>query len=119
MLFRSVVYEPAADAPVVEPRAEGCAVEIVQDGLTSSRASQTLGHIRMEWSTEQMRTQGHDGAVKSLKAAACERGAHLVLGLRVLPRTPDPGAVYDADLAVLIDEAGKPLQPKSMATTMP
>jgi hypothetical protein len=113
--LNGVIYEPAADAPVVAPRAEGCAVEIVEHGTTSSRANHTLGHIRMEWSTEQMRTQGHDGALKSLKAAACERGAHLVLGLRVLPRTPDPGVVYDADLAVLLDETGKLLQPKSMA----
>jgi hypothetical protein len=114
--INGVVYEPLPDAPVVAPRAEGCAIEVVEDGSTASRTNRTIGHIRMEWSTDQMRTQGHDGALKSLKAEACERGAHLVLGLRVLPRAPDPGAVYDADLAVLLDESGQILQPRSMAT---
>ncbi len=114
--LNGVVFEPAADAPVVEPRADGCSVEIFEDGGPPARPNKKIGHLQMVWSPEQMSTQGHDGALKSLASAACVRGAHLVLGLRVLPRTPDPGVVYDGDLAVLLDDNGQPYKPKSMAT---
>jgi len=33
----------------------------------------------------------------------------------VLPQTPNPGSFYDAAFAVLLDDDGQPLQPRSLA----
>jgi hypothetical protein len=113
--WNGVVFEPSPEAPVVVPRAEGCAVDVVADGDTPTRPFRQIGTVRLRWSPEQMRLQGYDGAVKSLKVEACERGAHLIVGLRALPMTPHPGSLFDADFAVWLDENGQPLQPRSMA----
>jgi hypothetical protein len=108
-LFNGVVFEPLPDAPVLEARPEGCIVEVVEDGTTSQRKARVIGRVKLDWSREQMQTQGAAGALKTLRAAACERGAHLVLDMRALPKTPDPGVVYEADLAVLLNDDGEPL----------
>ncbi len=114
-VLNGVAYDPAADAPTVLPRPGGCSVEIVEDGSVPARPHALLGRVRLDWTRAKMEAQGHQGALKSLREEACARGAHLILDLRVLPQTPNPGSFYDAAFAVLLDDDGQPLQPRSLA----
>ena len=49
-----------------------------------------------------------DYAIKTLKASACEQGAFMIEGMRALP-DGDGGMVYEADLATLLGDDGKPV----------
>jgi hypothetical protein len=95
-------------APAVAPRPGGCNVEIVEDGKQVGRPSAPIGHIVLDWPNDKVKEQGPDGAIKTLREAACEAGAFFVLNMRGLP-TADGGLVYEADLATLVGDDGKPI----------
>lgn len=101
-----------AEAPPVEPRPEGCHVDVFEDGQKVTRPHADLGAIVLEWPQQKLDEQGPEGAITTLKAAACEQGAFIIKDLRALPRGPKEGLVYDATLATLLDENGRPLNLK-------
>lgn len=111
-----VVFSRETGAPTVPARADGCSVDVVDDGAKFDRPHKLLGHVVLEWSASQMKDQGPDYALKTLKSAACEQGAHVVLNMRALPRGFNEGMIYEGDLAVLLDEKGDPLQGKATGT---
>ena len=100
-----VRFTPVMDAPVLAERAEGCAVEIIEQGQTLARPHRVIGHVVLEWSGEQQRDQGLQGAQKTLRQAVCERGAHFIVDFRALPRGFGSGVLYEGDIAVLLDDA--------------
>lgn len=111
-----VVYERALGAPQVPARPDGCAVIILDENEHADRPTKTLGRITLEWSANQMKDQGQEKALETLKAAACENGAHYVLDMRALPRGYQQGMVFEGDLAVLVDEKGEPMQGHTTGT---
>ncbi len=117
-LINPVKIQRAPGAPVLEARDDGCSVEIVDDGTPFTKPHQELGTIVLEWSATQMKDQGPEAALKTLRAAACEAGAHVVLQMRALPRGPNEGMVFDGTLAVLLDDKGQPLVGKATGTAL-
>lgn len=113
-----VVFTRETGAPTVESRADNCPVDIVDDGTKFDRPHKVLGHVVLEWSAGQMKDQGPDYALRTLKTAACEQGAHAVLNMRALPRGFNEGMIYEGDLAVLLDENGEPLTGKATGTAV-
>ena len=114
----SVKYERFTGAPVLQARGEGCSVDIVDDGTKFDRPHKEMGSVVLEWSATQMREQGPDYAMKTLRTAACEEGAHVVLNMRALPRGFNEGMVFEGVLAVLLDENGEPLAGKMTGTSV-
>lgn len=104
-----VIFKVDADAPVLPERAEGCAVEIFDENETPPQKSKTFGRIELSWSQSQLTDQGPEGALRTLRSAVCERGGHYVLNLRALPRGFKEGMLYEGDVAVIVDDDGKPL----------
>ncbi len=105
-------------APTVEPRADNCPVDVIDDGTRYTRPHKVLGHIVLEWSANQVREQGPDYALRTLKSAACEQGAHVVLNMRALPRGFQEGMLYEGDIAVLLDDNGEILQGHATGTSV-
>ena len=104
---------PLADAPAVETRPGGCNVDVFEDGQKGARKHVDLGHIVLEWPLAKIKEQGPDGAMKTLRAAACESGAFLITDLRALT-TGDGGLVYEGELATLLGDDGKPVNLKKV-----
>lgn len=100
------------DAPAVEPRPDGCHVDVFEDGQKVTRPHAELGRVVLEWPKAKLDEQGPEGAITTLKAAACEHGAFIIKDLRALPRGPSEGLVYDATFATLLGKDGRPLNPK-------
>lgn len=113
-----VTYVRDTGAPTVPARADGCAVDIVKDGAVFDRPHKVLGHLSLEWSQSRIESQGAEGALRTLKSAACEEGAHVVLNMRALPRGFKEGMLYEGDLAVLLDDNGDPMTGKSTGTAV-
>lgn len=97
------------DAPAVDKRADGCHVDIYQDGETVPRAHADLGAVVLDWPQKKIEEQGPEGAIATLKAFACESGAFLVKDLRALAMGVGEGMIYEGTFATLLDESGKPL----------
>jgi hypothetical protein len=106
----AVGYKPLADAPALEPRAEGCAVEIFDENEKPSHPFQVIGRMELSWSQRQMEEQGPEYAMKTLKTAVCEQGGHYLLDMRALPRGFKEGMLFEGDVAVILGDDGKPLQ---------
>ena len=104
-------FTASPDAPAVEARPAGCNVDIFEDGQKVKRKHQLLGHIVLEWSNGKIHEQGPEGAMKTLRAAACECGAFMLVDMRALT-TGDGGLVYEADLATLLNDDGTPVNKK-------
>jgi hypothetical protein len=97
-------------APVVEPRAEGCHVDVFEDGQKVDRPHAELGSLVMEFPQSKLKEQGPEGAIKTLKAAACENGAFIIKDLRALSTgAVDKGLVYEGTLATLLGDDGQPI----------
>lgn len=111
-----VKVERLIGAPVLEPRAEGCSVDIVEEGTAYAKASREVGTVSLAWSTAQMREQGQAYAYKTLSTATCEAGAHAVLHLRALPRAFNEGMLFEGVLVVLLDSKGEPLVGRATGT---
>jgi hypothetical protein len=105
-----VDFKPAIGAPTLPERAEGCAVEIFDENQTPPRPHQVLGRLELSWSAQQVKEQGPDYAMKTLKTAVCERGGHYLLGMRALPRGYNEGMLFEGEIAVITDDDGNPLQ---------
>ncbi len=101
-------------APALEARPGGCHVDIFEDGQKVTRPHVDIGRIVLDWPRDKLKEQGPDGAMKTLREAACENGAFLITNLRGLP-TADQGIVYDGTLATLVGADGKPVNPKADA----
>lgn len=104
-----VTFALAADATSLPARPAGCAVEVSDENAPPSRRHQIIGRLVLDWDATRMREQGEVGALKTLKASACEYGGHFVMNLRALPKGFGEGVLYEADLAVLLDDNGKPV----------
>lgn len=103
-------WKPLAGAPVVEPRPEGCHVDVFDDGQKVDRPHVELGRIVMEFPQAKLKEQGAAGAIKTLQAAACENGAFLIKDLRALSTgAVNAGLVYEGTLATLLGEDGQPM----------
>jgi hypothetical protein len=111
-------YSADLDAPAVETRPAGCNVDIVEDGQKVTRKVKKLGHIVLDWPNGKIKEQGPDGALKTLRAAACENGAFMITQMRALP-TADGGLVYEADLVTLLGDDGTPVNPKIVKAQPP
>jgi hypothetical protein len=111
-----VKYERFVGAPVLQPRGEGCYVDIVEDGTEFKKPHKEMGTVVLDWSVNQMKEQGPDYAMKTLRTAACEEGAHAVVHLRALPKGFNEGMLYEGILAVILDENGDPLAGKTTGT---
>ena len=99
-------------APMVEPRAAGCHVDVFDDGQWVDRPHIELGHIVMEFSRSQLHEQGQARALETLRSAACEHGAFVIKDVRALPMgSLQRGLVYQATLATLVDADGQPINP--------
>ena len=112
-----VTYKRDTGAPVMPERPEGCAVEIFDENQTAPRAVKVLGRVELAWSQDQVQEQGQDYAMKTLKAAVCEQGGHYILNLRALPRGFRQGMLFEGDVAVIVDDAGVPLQGVATGTS--
>jgi hypothetical protein len=112
-----VVYKRDTGAPVMPERPEGCVVEIFDENQTAPRAVKVLGRIELAWSQDQVQEQGQEYAMKTLKTAACEQGGHYILNMRALPRGFRQGMLFEGDLAVIVDDAGVPLQGVATGTS--
>lgn len=111
-----VVFTRETGAPSLPSRADNCPVDVVDDGTPFKRPHKLLGHVVLEWSASQMKDQGPDYALRTLKSAACEQGAHAVINMRALPRGFNEGMIYEGDLVAVLDENGEPLQGKTTGT---
>ncbi|MDP2344446.1 MAG: hypothetical protein Q8O67_26045 [Deltaproteobacteria bacterium] len=112
-----VKYDRFTGAPVLQPRGEGCYVDIVEDGTKFTKPYKEMGTLVLDWSANQMKEQGSEYALKTLRTAACEEGAHAVIHMRALPKGFNEGMLYEGVLVVLLDENGDPLAGKSMGTS--
>lgn len=110
--YNRYAWSALDDAPAVEPRPEGCHVDVFEDGQEVTRPHADLGRVVLEWPKAKLDEQGPEGAITTLKAAACEHGAFIIKDLRALPRGPSEGLVYDATFATLLGEDGRPINPK-------
>ncbi len=104
-----VTFTSAADAPSLPARPDGCFVDVTDENTPLTRPHRIVGTLALEWDATRGREQGAGGALKALQSSACERGGHFVMNLRVLPRGFALGVLYEADLAVLLDEQGRPV----------
>ena len=103
-------WTPLNGAPAVEPRAEGCHVDVFEDGQKVDRPHVDIGSIVMEFPQSKLKEQGPEGAIKTLQAAACENGAFIIKDLRALSTgAVDKGLVYEGTLATLLGDDGQPL----------
>lgn len=110
--YNSVKLRPRDDAPAVEKRADGCHVDIFQDGEPVSRPHADLGAVELDWPLKKLQEQGPEGAIATLKAFACEKGAFIIKDLRALPMGVGEGMIYEGTLATLLGPDGRPLNPK-------
>ncbi len=99
-------YTAASDAPLLERRPDGCHVEIYEEGKDVPVKHQVIGHVVLEKGKADLRG-GPDSGYGSLRAVACEHGAFIVRDVRALPTAN--GFVFEGDLAVLLDEQGRPV----------
>lgn len=104
--------KPIEGAPEVEKRADGCHVEVFQDGEAVTRPHADLGTVELDWPKKKIEEQGPEGAINTLKAFACEKGAFVIKDLRALAMGVGEGMIYEATFATLLGEDGKPLNPK-------
>lgn len=103
-------FTPVDGAPLVEPRPEGCHVDVFEDGSKVPRPHKDLGRVVLEWPTSKLKEQGAEGAIRTLQASACEKGAFLVKDVRGLSMgAVDSGLVYEGTFATLLGEDGEPL----------
>lgn len=101
-----------ADAPLLEPRATNCNVEIVEEGQRLTRPHLDFGDVVLEWPRDRVAQQGAEVAMRTLRETACENGAFFVHNVRALT-TGEAGFVYEGTLATLLDDAGRPLNLKA------
>lgn len=99
-------------APAVEQRADGCHVDVYQDGEEVPRPHAVLGSVELDWPQKKIEEQGPEGAISTLKAYACENGAFLIKDLRALSMGVGEGMIYEGTFATLLDDSGKPLNAK-------
>lgn len=116
-LVNPVSFTSEPDAPILEPRPDGCSVEISDENGPPARPHKVIGRLELSWSATRIKEQGAEGALKTLRTAACEHGGHYVLNMRALPRGFNEGVMYEADLAVLLDEKGEMLIGAATATS--
>lgn len=103
-------FTPVDGAPLVEPRPEGCHVDVFEDGSKVDRKHVELGRVVLEWPTAKMKEQGAEGAIKTLQASACEKGAFIVKDVRGLSMgAVDSGLVYEGTFATLVGDDGLPI----------
>jgi hypothetical protein len=106
-------YTPLEGAPAVEPRPEGCSVDVFEDGTPVDRPHADLGRVVLDWPQAKVKEQGPEGAIRTLKAAACENGAFLVKDVRALSTgAVESGLVYEGTLATLLGPDGQPMNPR-------
>jgi hypothetical protein len=108
-VINPVTFALAADATTLPARPDGCFVEVSDENTPPTRPYQIVGRLTLDWDATRMREQGEAGALKTLKSSACEYGGHFVMNMRALPRGFAQGVIYEADLAVLLDEQGHPV----------
>ncbi len=113
-----VTFKRETGAPTLPERADGCAVEIYEDGQTPERAHKILGRAELSWSATQMKEQGPEYAMKTLRTAVCENGGHYLVNMRALPRGFNEGMLYEGDVAVLVDEQGEPITGQATGTSV-
>jgi hypothetical protein len=101
-------WTPKLEAPPVEPRPDGCHVDVFEDGERVPRPHTDIGTVVLEWPQSKIKEQGPEGAIKTLKSAACETGAFIIKDMRALPAGIN-GLVYEATLATLLGDDGQPL----------
>lgn len=103
-------YTPIDGAPAVEPRPEGCHVDVFEDGSKVARPHADLGRIVLDWPHAKLKEQGPEGAINTMKTSACENGAFLVKDVRALSTgAVESGLVYEGTLATLLGDDGQPL----------
>jgi hypothetical protein len=102
--------------PQLEKRPDGCHVDVFEEGQKVPREHLDIGSIVLEWPSAKIKEQGPEGAINTLKAAACEHGAFIVKDLRALSTAEDfgGGLIYEATLATLV-ENGHPINEKKLA----
>lgn len=110
--FNRPKLTPKEGAPEVERRSDGCHVDVFQDGEQVPRPHAELGTVALDWPQKKIEDQGPEGAMVTLKAFACERGAFVIKDLRALTMGVGEGMIYEATFATLLDEQGKPLNAK-------
>ena len=115
-LVNPVTFTRSLGAPTLPARADNCPVEIYEDGQPFAKAHKLLGHVVVEWSATQLKEQGIDKALRTLKNAACDVGAHAVINMRALPRGFNEGMIYEGDVVALLDDQGEPLLGKATGT---
>lgn len=104
-----VTFALAADTASLPARPDGCFVEVFDENTPPTRPHRIIGRLTLDWDATRMREQGEAGALTTLKSSACEYGGHFVMNMRALPRGFAQGVLYEADLAVLLDEQGNPV----------
>jgi len=100
--------------PLLDRRADGCNVDVFEDGTKVTRDHLDIGSIVLEWPQSKLKEQGPEGAITTLKAAACEQGAFIIKDMRALSTGIDAGLVYEATLATLV-ENGRPINETKVA----
>lgn len=108
-MYNRIEWTSLPEAPPLERRAEGCHVELFEDGQHVSRPHVDIGRVVLNWPKDKMKEQGAEGAITTLKMAACEKGAFLIKDMRALTTGRDGGLVYEATFATLLGEDGAPL----------
>ena len=112
--YNGLKLTPEPDAPAVEARPGGCNVEVFESGQKPDRKHVDIARVVLEWSRHQVTEQGADGAMKTLKEAACQNGAFFITDLRALTTgAVEGGMVYEATFATLIGDDGKPVNLKA------
>jgi hypothetical protein len=102
---------PRPEAPPLERRAEGCHVEILDGAWDKPHLD--FADIALDWPRSKIAEQGPEGAMATLRLAACESGAFAIHDMRALVLgTVDQGMVYEGVLATMLDDQGKPLNLK-------
>ena len=112
-----VIFKRDTGAPPMPERPEGCAVEIFDENEKPPRPYKVLGRIELSWTQQQLKDQGPEYAMKTLRTATCEYGGHYILNLRALPRGYLQGMLFEGDLAVMLDDAGEPMQGRATGTS--
>lgn len=107
--YNRVDWSLLPEAPPVERRAEGCHVDLFEDGQEVTRPHRDLGRAVLNWPQDKLKEQGPEGAIATLKTAACERGAFIIKDLRALTTGREAGLVYEATFATLLGDDGEPL----------
>ncbi len=108
---------PRDDAPEVEQRGDGCHVDVFQDGEPVPRPHLDLGAVELDWPQKKIEEQGPEGAIATLKAFACEKGAFIIKDLRALAKGVGEGMIYQATFATLLGDDGKPLNGKGRTSS--